>query len=101
MFTGHYSRADAIDRTAQVWRPAGLHSEVKGVNVSKPTSEEPLGDLGGKKTWSPEEGEQGISNRPDDESKSVPPGDEADDDASFQDGASDDEDDDEQVEGQE
>jgi hypothetical protein len=73
---------------------------VKEVNVSKPTSEEPLGDLGGKKTWSPEEGEQGISNRPDDESELVPPEDEADDEASFEGGVSDDEDDDEQVEGQ-
>ena len=87
-------------RAIQVWRPAGLPSEVKEVNVSKPTSEEPLGDLGGKKTWSPEEGEQGISNRPDDESELVPPEDEADDEASFEGGVSDDEDDDEQVEGQ-
>jgi hypothetical protein len=47
--------------------------------VSKPTSRELLGDLGGKKTWSPEQGEQGISNRSDDESELVPPGDEADD----------------------
>ena len=67
--------------------------------MSKPMNGEPLGDVGGKKTWTPEEGEQGISNRPDDESDSVPPGDEADDDASFRGGVSDDEDDDEQVEG--
>jgi hypothetical protein len=45
---------------------------------------EPKGDLGhGNKTWSPDEGEQGISNRPDDEADGVPDGDEADDAAAF------------------
>jgi hypothetical protein len=36
-------------------------------NVRQQNSNEPLGDRGeGDKTWSPEPGEQGISNRPDD-----------------------------------
>ena len=51
---------------------------------SNPHSEEPMGDLGhGHKTWAPESGEQGISNRPDDEGDTVPDGDEEDDDAAF------------------
>lgn len=34
--------------------------------------EEPKGDLGqGHKTWTPETGEQGISNRPDDEGQAL------------------------------
>jgi hypothetical protein len=49
-----------------------------------PAVDEPKGDLGhGNKTWSPDEGEQGISNRPDDEGDGVPDGDEADDDEAF------------------
>ena len=49
-----------------------------------PAVDEPKGDLGhGNKTWSPDEGEQGISNRPDDEADGVPDGDEADDAAAF------------------
>ena len=37
-------------------------------NVPRQDPNEPLGDRGqGDKTWSPEQGEQGISNRPDDE----------------------------------
>ena len=48
------------------------------------TSDDPKGDLGhGHKTWTPGSGEQGISNRPDDEGDEVPDGDEADDDAAF------------------
>ena len=36
-------------------------------NVPSQSNKEPLGDRGqGDKTWSPQEGEQGISNRPDD-----------------------------------
>jgi hypothetical protein len=36
-------------------------------NVPRQNSDEPHGDRGqGDKTWSPEQGEQGISNRPDD-----------------------------------
>ncbi len=38
------------------------------VNVPAQGSQEPLGDRGqGDKTWTPERGEHGISNRPDDE----------------------------------
>ena len=45
---------------------------------------EPKGDLGqGHKTWSPEQGEQGISNRPDDETDAMPDGDEESDDDAF------------------
>ena len=45
---------------------------------------EPKGDLGhSDKTWTPAEGEQGISNRPDDDPNVVPPGNEADDAESF------------------
>ena len=57
-------------------------------NVTNPT-EEPKGDRGGSgdRTWSPEHGEQGISNRPDDESDRLPAGvgttDEADDKFAF------------------
>jgi hypothetical protein len=37
-------------------------------NVPRQDPNEPLGDRGqGDKTWSPEQGEQGISNHPDDE----------------------------------
>ena len=53
------------------------------------------GDLGhGQKTWTPEAGEQGISNRLDDEGDGVPDGDEADDDSAFN-GDDEEEDDDE------
>jgi hypothetical protein len=49
-----------------------------------PAVGEPKGDLGHRnKTWSPDEGEQGISNRPDDEGDGVPDGDEADDAKAF------------------
>ena len=42
-------------------------------NVPDQDSDEPLGDRGqGDKTWSPEEGKQGISNRPDDTDQDVP-----------------------------
>jgi hypothetical protein len=56
-------------------------------NVTNPT-EEPKGDRGnGDKTWSPDHGEQGISNRPDGESDRLPAGvgttDEADDESAF------------------
>ena len=38
------------------------------VKVPEQDSNEPLGDRGeGDKSWKPERGEQGISNRPDDE----------------------------------
>ena len=58
--------------------------------------EEPKGDLGhSHKTWTPESGEQGISNRPDDEVSAVSNGDPADDDAAFN---GDDDDDDEDIE---
>jgi hypothetical protein len=62
--------------------------------TNAPRSEEPQGDLGhGHKTWTPEDGEQGISNRPDDEAAGAPPDDdqEEDDDEAFD---GDDEDDD-------
>lgn len=36
-------------------------------NVPRQHDDEPRGDLGGEKTWEPPEGEQGISNRADDE----------------------------------
>ena len=40
-------------------------------NVPKQTADEPRGDKGGDdKTWSPEDGEQGISNRVEDEDDS-------------------------------
>ena len=35
-------------------------------------SDEPAGDLGDRKTWTPPPGEQGISNRADDEEESDP-----------------------------
>jgi hypothetical protein len=47
--------------------------ERREATVQKPeaprqTTDEPLGDRGqGDRTWSPPEGEQGISNRPDDQ----------------------------------
>ena len=45
--------------------------DIKDTNPSAITSDqrpdEPLGDLGDEKTWEPPPGEQGISNRPDDE----------------------------------
>jgi len=40
----------------------------KNPNANVPESEQPLGDLGHEgKTWTPEPGEQGISNRVEDE----------------------------------
>ena len=36
-------------------------------NVPERQADEPLGDQGDRKTWQPPHGEQGISNRPDDE----------------------------------
>lgn len=60
---------------------------------------EPLGDLGGgRRLWAPAEGEQGISNRPDDEPEGVPPGDEVDDARAFADDDADDDDDDDEDE---
>jgi hypothetical protein len=51
--------------------------------------DEPLGDLGGgARTWSPSDGEQGISNRPDDDPDAVPSGDAVDDARSFGEGNS-------------
>ena len=45
-----------------------MNSKDTNPNVPRQDSNEPLGDRGqGDKTWSPEQGEQGISNRPDDE----------------------------------
>lgn len=68
-------------------------------------SEEPQGDLGqGHKTWTPDSGEQGISNRPDDEGNAVPDGDPEDDDVAFNGDDDDDDDvddDDVEEEGQE
>ena len=59
-----------------------------------PVAVEPQGDLGqGHKTWVPEPGEQGISNRPDDDVRAVPETDEAEDAAAF---AGDEEDDDDE-----
>jgi hypothetical protein len=71
--------------------------------TSKPETqiaEEPQGDLGhGHKTWVPDPGEQGISNRPDDDVRVVPESDEADDaDAFDDDGEDDDVDEDEDEE---
>ena len=49
-----------------------------------PIAEEPQGDLGqGHKTWVPEPGEQGISNRPDDDVRVVPESDAGEDAAAF------------------
>ena len=46
-------------------------------NVPEPEPNEPLGDRGkGDKTWSPEQGEQGISNRIGDEETETGPDDE-------------------------
>lgn len=43
-------------------------------NVPEQEPSEPLGDRGqGDKTWSPEQGKQGISNRPDDEDQAQEP----------------------------
>jgi hypothetical protein len=58
-------------------------------NVPSPSKDEPFGDHGrGDKTWTPEEGEQGISNRPDDEVESFPAGRQpsGNDDSAFDDG---------------
>jgi hypothetical protein len=57
----------------------------KNIRETNPAPiDEPRGDLGHRnKTWSPAEGEQGISNRPDDEVAGIPDGDEADDDVAF------------------
>jgi hypothetical protein len=41
-----------------------------GANVPKQQPDEPRGDRGADKTWQPPAGEQGISNRPDDEDAS-------------------------------
>jgi hypothetical protein len=38
-----------------------------GANVPKQQPDGPLGDQGSEKTWEPPQGEQGISNRSDDE----------------------------------
>jgi len=38
-----------------------------GPDIPKQRPGEPLGDRGSEKTWEPPQGEQGISNRPDDE----------------------------------
>ena len=56
------------------------------------TTEEPKGDLGhGHKTWRPDQGEQGISNRPDDASDLMPDGDESSDAGAFNPSEGDDE----------
>ena len=58
-----------------------------------PIADEPQGDLGQRhKTWTPEQGEQGISNRPDDDPGVVPESDEAEDAAAFEDDEDDDDD---------
>jgi hypothetical protein len=63
-------------------------------NPETPIADEPQGDLGqGHKTWTPEQGEQGISNRPDDDPGVVPESDEAED-AAFEDDEDEDDDDD-------
>jgi hypothetical protein len=50
-----------------------------------PIADEPQGDLGqGHKTWTPDQGEQGISNRPDDVGL-APESEEAEDAAAFED----------------
>jgi hypothetical protein len=38
-----------------------------GASAPKQQPDGPLGDQGSEKTWKPPQGEQGISNRPDDE----------------------------------
>ena len=51
-----------------VLRPGGSMRKQTSANVIRQDAERPLGDRGkGDKTWSPEEGEQGISNRIGDE----------------------------------
>ena len=41
-----------------------MQKKTPSANVPRQDAEEPLGDRGkGDKTWSPEQGEQGISNR--------------------------------------
>jgi hypothetical protein len=63
-------------------------------------ADEPQGDLGqGNKTWAPDPGEQGISNRPDDDVGVVPESEEAEDAAAL--GDDDDEDFDEDEEADE
>lgn len=47
-------------------------------NVPKQRENEPLGDQGHEKTWEPPAGEQGISNRADDEATDEPDEDDAD-----------------------
>jgi hypothetical protein len=65
-------------------------------------ADEPQGDLGqGNKTWAPDPGEQGISNRPDDDVRVVPESEEAEDAAAFGDEEDDDEDFDEDEEADE
>jgi hypothetical protein len=45
-----------------------MQEKTPSANVPRQDAEEPLGDRGkGEKTWSPEQGEQGISNRVGDE----------------------------------
>jgi hypothetical protein len=62
-------------------------------------ADEPQGDLGqGNKTWAPDPGEQGISNRPDDDVGVVPESEEAEDAAALGDEEDDDEDFDEDEE---
>ena len=71
-------------------------------DVSPGSRDEALGDLGGgNRTWAPADGEQGISNRPDDEADTVPPGDEADDARAFGDVDSTDADEDDDGDGAE
>ena len=43
-----------------------------GATSPKQQPDEPLGDRGDEKTWEPPRGEQGISNRPDDEEMNRP-----------------------------
>ena len=64
---------------------AAEDSMTKNTDMNRtPPADEPRGDLGhGDRTWSPDEGEQGISNRPDDGADVVPDGNEADDASAF------------------
>jgi hypothetical protein len=65
-------------------------------------ADEPQGDLGqGNKTWAPDPGEQGISNRPDDDVGVVPESEEAEDAAALGDEEDEDFDEDEEADEEE
>jgi hypothetical protein len=55
---------------------SGLSMDIKetnpGRNVPKQQRDRPLGDQGSEKTWEPPHGEQGVSNRSDDEATDEP-----------------------------